>query len=161
MIKDFFQGLLFLAISLFIQLFWSMKLGIKGVIPDFVLITIIFLSFQKNPIFGLLMGFCGGVLMYSSTGFGYAGLMISRILIGVLTSFTTKSFSKDNVLIMIISVLWLTPLSYLVMMFANPRPLLLGIEMMLYGTVLNLILMLILIGIRFLFFKDRKNYYLD
>jgi len=161
MIRDFFQGLLFLVISLLIQLFWSIKLGIKGVIPDFVLITIIFLSFQRSPVFGLLIGFCGGVFMYGATGFGSAGLIISRILVGILTSFTTKSFSKNNILIMIISVLWLTPLSYLVMVIANPRPLLFGIVTMLYSTILNLILMLTLIGIKFLFFKDRKNYYLD
>ena len=161
MSKGFLSGLLFLMIALVFQVFWSFTFGIRNIRPDFILVTLIFICFQRDSIFGVLMGFTAGLLTFATTGFGALGLLFSRLLAGFFAGSLTKSLSKNNDLLIIISVLWLTPVSGAVMMITNPRPLLLGIEKILISTLLNVILAGCILLFKFIFFKDKKNYYLD
>lgn len=155
------KDILYLCLAFLLQLFFVPKINILGVMPDFVLVTLIFVSFHKNLSFGLISGFCVGLLMYFATGFGMAGFLFSRSLVGAASGYTTRSLSGNSDIPVAVSVLCLTPLSGFIMFLANPRDIEQTLKMIAIETALNLSFAIVIILVKLAFFKRTKNYYID
>jgi len=113
--KEYLKYTLIILIALLFQVYWFPVMMIKGCKPDLSLIILIILSINKDLPFGLILGLITGILNFYFTGLGLWGFIIANTIIGSLSGLLGKTFPKNNFIVFIFSVFWMTILYEIVM----------------------------------------------
>jgi len=90
--SDYFIPLIFFAVLLIIQTTVLNFISINGIVPDLILILLVFYSIKNNQIYGMVLGFVFGFLFDLITG----SLLGSSVISKTITGFTAGYFSNEN-----------------------------------------------------------------
>jgi rod shape-determining protein MreD len=90
--SEYIAPIFFFFILLLVQTTIVNLISINGIIPDLILILLVFYSIKNNQIYGMLMGFIFGFLFDLITGSLLGSSVISKTICG----FTAGYFSNEN-----------------------------------------------------------------
>ena len=90
--SDYIIPIILFAILLIIQTTIVNLISINGIVPDLILILLVFYSIKNNQIYGMLLGFVFGFLFDLITG----SLLGSSVISKTITGFTAGYFSNEN-----------------------------------------------------------------
>jgi rod shape-determining protein MreD len=90
--SDYFIPFLLFAVLLILQTTVVNLISINGIVPDFILILLVFYSVKNNQIYGMILGFIFGFLFDLITG----SLLGSSVISKTLAGFTAGYFSNEN-----------------------------------------------------------------
>jgi rod shape-determining protein MreD len=98
MIKRVIINTLIISFAVLLQSTVIQHVAVYGVIPDIVLIIVLFFSLKEGSKVGELTGFFGGILIdfLSLSPLGFHGFIYC--VIGFLTGLTNKNISTDSIL---------------------------------------------------------------
>src|ERR1035437_674738 len=90
--SDYFIPFLLFAVLLILQTTVVNLISINGVVPDLILILLVFYSVKNNQIYGMILGFVFGFLFDLITG----SLLGSSVISKTIAGFTAGYFSNEN-----------------------------------------------------------------
>ena len=90
--SDYILPILLFFVLLLLQATVINLISINGIVPDLILILLVFYSIKNNQIFGMLLGFIFGLLFDLITG----SLLGSSIISKTICGFTAGYFSNEN-----------------------------------------------------------------
>ncbi len=90
--SDYFIPIFFFAILLIVQTTVVNLISINGIVPDLILILLVFYSIKTNQMYGMILGFVFGFLFDLITG----SLLGSSVISKTITGFTAGYFSNEN-----------------------------------------------------------------
>lgn len=159
--KEYLKYALIILIVLLFQVYWFPALTIKDCKPDLSLIVLIILSINKDLAFGLILGLITGILNFYFTGLGLWEFIIANTIIGGLSGLLGKTFPKNNFIVYIFSVFWMTILYEIVMwILRQPKKFnfAYNAEHILFQVIYNIILACLIF---FIYNKTTSNKYND
>jgi rod shape-determining protein MreD len=90
--SDYILPIIFFFLLLILQTTVVNFISINGIVPDLILILLVFYSIKNNQIFGMILGFIFGFLFDLITG----SLLGSSIISKTICGFTAGYFSNEN-----------------------------------------------------------------